>query len=394
MKKVGLAIVTYGTNYGTYLQAFATQYFINKLGHETEVINIDSVQKEVSTARKKYFISRLFSYSELKSYSHVIIGIVREKTNKSYKSFMSRRKKKMEEFKNEKFVFSPKCDSFAGLSAYCSENFDSVVVGSDQLWRPANIAGDFYTLNFVPDDVNKIAYATSFGLKEIRNNQKEVATNFLSRINHLSVRESSGAEIVSNLTERKIPVVLDPTLLLTKDEWADFAVSDLEVPERYILCYFLGNNKTHRDFAKRLAVKTGCKIVALVHIAGFISLDKSFGDLQPADVGPCDFLKLMKNAQYVCTDSFHGCVFATQFERQLFAFRRFSNKDKMSTNDRISTLLKMLDMEDRLIYGTENCDEYITKITNYFGAKKLLEIKRRESIVYLKNAFENSNTDL
>ena len=393
-KKVGLAIVTYGTNYGTYLQAFATQYFINKLGYDTEVINIESVEKEVSSARKKYFISRLLSYSELKSYFHVILGIVKEKTNKPYRTFIGKRKTKMEEFKKEKFVFSNKCDSFNGLSAYCRDNYDSVVVGSDQLWRPANIAGNFYTLNFVPDEVNKIAYATSFGLKQIRDNQIDIATRFLSRINHLSVRESSGAEIVDTLIKRKIPVVLDPTLLLTKDEWSIFAASEIETPDKYILCYFLGSNKSHRDFSVRLAKETGCKIVSLVHIAGYMALDKGFGDLQPANVGPCEFLALVKNAQYVCTDSFHGCVFATQFERPLFAFKRFSNKDKMSTNDRISTLLKMLNMEERLVYGTEDCREYIDKAIDYSKAKELLDNRRKESVQYLENAFANVNTDL
>ena len=285
-KKVGLAIVTYGTNYGTYLQAFATQHIVRKLGYDTEVINIDSVQKEVGKARKKYFAKRIFSPSELKSYKHVLIGIVREKTNKKYRQYMANRKEQFEKFRKSKFVFSEVRNSWSGLSQLCQERYEHVLVGSDQLWRPANIEGNFYTLNFVPENVNKIAYATSFGLSEIRKNQSEKAKSFLSRINHLSVRETSGAKIVKNLTERDIPVVCDPTLLLSQDDWDQFVAKEPIVKEKYILCYFLGNNKAHREFAKKLAEKTGCKVVGVLHIAGYLSIDKKFGDIVPNDIGP------------------------------------------------------------------------------------------------------------
>lgn len=393
-KKIGLAIVTYGTNYGTYLQAFATQYIIRELGNETEVIDINSVKKEVSNARKKYFLSRIFDISELNSYLYVFLGLINERTNKKYKEYIDNRKKQFNIFKNEKFNFSCKCDSWEGLSKLCNDNYNNIVVGSDQLWRPANIAGNFYTLNFVPDNINKISYATSFGIKEIRVSQKEIAKSFIERINHLSVREKSGALIVKELTGRNIPVVCDPTLLLSKKDWSQFLSVKPSLKEKYILCYFLGGNKNHRNFANKLAKATGCKVVGVLHIAGYISIDKSFSDIVPTNIGPFEFLNLVNNAEYVCTDSFHGCVFSIIFNKKLFAFRRFNKQNKMSTNDRINTLLGSLGMEDRLIWGTEVVDDCIKMDINYSKVEEKIEKIKLNSINYLKNAINNEKTDI
>lgn len=393
-KKVGLAIVTYGTNYGTYLQAFATQHIVRTLGYDTEVININSVKAEVSRARKKYFLKQLCNLPELNSYKHVVQGLVWERINPQYRQYLGNRKRALEKFKKENFVFSEIKDSWEGLTQLCQERYAHVLVGSDQLWRPANIAGNFYTLNFVPENINKIAYATSFGLKEIRPNQKSIATEFLSRINHLSVREKSGAQIVRKLTNREIPIVCDPTMLLTKEEWNSFVSPEPIVKEKYVLCYFLGDNKEHRQFARKLADKIGCKIVGVLHIAGYLAIDKSFGDIVPENIGPFEFLNLIKNAEFVCTDSFHGCVFATVFNRKLCAFRRFAKDSKMSTNDRITTLLSMLGMESSLIYGTEEAEVVLQVKTDYCEVEQKLTKKRMESLDYLKNAFEDKWTDL
>ena len=169
--KVGLAIVTYTVNYGTFLQAFATQTAVRALGYETEILNINSVIGDVSKARKKYFISQVFNLAELKSYRHTISAIIEKRINRTYKRYIANRERCFNEFSDKYFHIGEKRDSWSGLAAYC-ENFSSILVGSDQLWRPANIAGNFYTLNFVPDHINKVSYATSFGLKEVRDNQK------------------------------------------------------------------------------------------------------------------------------------------------------------------------------------------------------------------------------
>ena len=391
-KKIGLAIATYGSNYGTYLQAFATQYIIRKLGYETEVINIASVRKEVGKARRAYFAKQIFNFSEISSYKHRLYGLVAEHLDPQYKGIIHARKQMCNRFRNQCFVFSEVVDAWKGLADLCQERYSHVVVGSDQLWRPANIAGGFYTLDFVPDNITKIAYATSFGLPSIRKSQCEIAKHFLSRLEYISVRETSGARIVSSLIGRQASVVCDPTMLLSKAEW-DVYVSDTPIQSgKYILCYFLGNNKKHRTFAKKLAEQTGCKIVSLLHIAGYVPEDSSFGDIQPSQIGPFEFLNLIKYATYVCTDSFHGCVFASIFERELFAFNRFASNSSMSTNDRITTLLSTLETESCLISGQEDIPECISRQIDRSIVGSNLEHVKHKSLAYLQDALSEKNT--
>lgn len=386
-KKVGLAIVTYTINYGTFLQAFATQMAIQKLGYETEIININSVIADVSKARRKYFMRRMFDISELWSYRHTIAAIIARRTNRKYRDYISSREECFQLFGEKYFNVGPKCDSWLGLTQYC-EIFSSVVVGSDQLWRPANISGNFYTLNFVPDYINKVSYATSFGLNTIREEQKETATGFLQRIEHLSCREESGKKIIESLLNRKVKVVCDPTLLLRQSDWNLFVKDEPIVEGEYILVYLLGANKKHRAYVRKLAKETSCKIVGVLHGAGYIRGDRDFVDEAPTSVDPFDFLNLIKYAKYVCTDSFHGCVFSTIFEKNFYAFKRFSDKNHMSTNTRVTGLLEKLNLSGRLV--TE-CEDVFFEDIDYIKVKENMDEYRAFSEEYLATALGKWN---
>lgn len=382
--RIGLAIVTYTINYGTFLQAFATQYAIRELGYETEILNINSVIGDVSRARKKYFLKQIFNIAELKSYRPTISALIAKKLNKKYRDYMLHREKCFQKFSNDHFFVGEKCNSWSGLSKHC-EDFSSIVVGSDQLWRPANIAGDFYTLNFVPDHINKVSYATSFGLKEIRPSQKDVTASFLNRIQHLSCREESGTKIIEDLTGRKAVVVCDPTLFLKQQDWDKYLPLNPIVGGDYVLVYLLGNNKEHRKYVKKLAEISSCKVVGILHGAGYIKGDEDFIDDAPTDIGPFDFLNLIKYAKYVCTDSFHGCVFSTIFEKNFYAFKRFSDKDKMSTNTRVTGLLNRFNLTERLV---ENYDEVFLNDIDYVKVNEKVEEFRNYSLTFLSDALE------
>ena len=393
MKNIGLVIVTYGTNYGTFLQAFATQQAIRSIGFDTEILDVNSVIGDVSRARKKYFAKQIFNVSEVKSYSNVLKGMVWERISRRYRDYLSNRRHFFAEFSKEHFCFAPKVVSWDELSEQCRQ-YDAILVGSDQLWRPANIAGNYYTLNFVPDEVNKIAFATSFGLKEIRKDQAQTARRFLSRMNHLSVRERSGAQIIEELLGRKVPVICDPSMLLDRSQWNQYLDAKPLIEEKYILCYFLGDQPAHRDFARRLSKATGCIIVGVLHIAGYLSVDEDFADVVPKNIGPFEFLNLIRHASYVCTDSFHGCLFSAMFEKELFVFKRFSDDNSMSTNDRIITLLSELGLESRLVSGTESAAACAEEKIDYASVREKMEVKRREGFDYLAKALANENTDL
>lgn len=381
-KRIGLAIVTYTINYGTFLQAFATQTAIENLGYDTTILNINSVIDDVSKARKRYFIGQLLNYAEVKSYAATVNAIIQKKINPKYKEYYQEREKKFKEFHDKYFKIGPLCDSWEGLRQYCL-NFSSIVVGSDQLWRPANIAGNFYTLNFVPDEINKVSYATSFGLKNIRENQKTVATRFLNRIQHLSCREQSGVQIIEDLTHRRAKLVCDPTLLLTKDEWDNYVIDNPIIDGDYILTYLLSNNIEHRKYVRKLAEATGCKVVGVLHGAGYVSGDERFVDEAPKNIGPFEFLNLIKYAKCVCTDSFHGCVFSTIYEKNYYAFKRFSDQDKMSTNTRVTNLLQQLGIRNRLVENFENFD--LSPI-DYLAVTEKASQFRAESLNYLASS--------
>lgn len=380
--KVGLAIVTYTINYGTFLQAFATQAAIRNLGYDTEILNIESVIGDVSAARKKYFLRQIFNFSELKSYRHILSAIIAKRIDRRYRDYMSHREKCFRTFAEKNFQIGEKCASWAGITAHCHD-FSSVVVGSDQLWRPANIAGNFYTLNFVPDGVNKIAYATSFGLSEIRKEQSEIAAAFLRRIQYLSCRETSGTKIIRDLTGRSAEVVCDPTLLLTQKDWNSFLPAEPMVEGDYILVYLLSSNKDHRAYIKKLAKQTSCRIVGVLHGAGYIKGDEHHVDKAPKDVGPFDFLNLIRHAKYVCTDSFHGSVFSAIFEKDFYVFKRFSDKDRMSTNSRITGLLDELGLSQRLV---ESYEELLLEPIDYKKVNENIEKFRSASLRFLSNA--------
>ena len=286
---------------------------------------------------------------------------------------------------------SDDASSWEELSKMCEDKYSTVIVGSDQNWRPANIAGGYYTLEFVPEDVNKMAYSTSFGISKVVVGQKEKARYFLNRLNHISVRENSGSEIVKELTGKGCLVVCDPTILMTKEQWspyiAEYSQIDISniAKEPYILCYFLGTSQEQREYSLFLKKETGLKIVSIQLGEGrYYKEKKEYYDEAIVNAGPLDFVNLIKNAQYVCSDSFHGCAFSLIFERQLYAFYKTNPGSKMSVNDRLDTMLGWAGLKDRII--TNPAEKRILPEIDYSIANINIEKEREMSIQYLKQS--------
>lgn len=167
------------------------------------------------------------------------------------------------------------------------------------------------------------------------------------------------------------------------------------VEGKYILCYFLGNNPPHREFAKRLKEATGCKIIALTHLDEFVKSDEGYADETPYDIDPADFLNLIRNAEYVCTDSFHCSVFSILYKRQFFTFRRYNRNTKQSTNSRLDTLFNMAGITGRLLTGEENIVDCLKIETDFESVHKKLEGIRQKSYEYLLAALKDEgSTDL
>ncbi len=387
-KKIGVCACYNTKNYGSMLQCLATGVIIEKLGYEYEFIkytrkptiglmvrSIGRIPEVLSIKLKKKRKLREFA-----QYPEILEGI--KKRNKGFELFQ----------KNTFTKMSPTFETAAQLTKAAS-NYNAVLVGSDQLWRPEGYSTGFYNLMFVPQNVPKIAYATSFGVSEIPKSKKKIAKKFLSRIEHIGVRELRASEMIKELTGRDVPTVVDPTLLFTGEEWSQLIENKpvIEDNEKYIFCYLLGNNEQHRKAVEQLKAKTGCKIVTIPHLDEFVSCDVNFGDVQLFDVATSDFVNLIRNAEYVCTDSFHGTVFSILNHKQFVTFNRFSQGSKKSRNSRIESLLKQTELESRRVI---NCDVDLFDVINsdidYKAVEHNLSEMRKKSIDYLQTALESA----
>ncbi len=363
MKKTFIVSCYFKKNFGSALQAYATQYFLDENGIDNETINV-SCLKDFSKGKKKYYRSQIFNFSFYKAKFGMIRLLFKKRINKKLKSGFRLRNKEFLKFQNRYFRLTKPLKKYSELSKLCEEEACNVVVGSDQLWLPVNVVADYYTLNFVPNNINKVSYATSLGISSLPKKYESRYTNFLNRFNKLSVRELSGKKIVESLTNKECKVVCDPTFLLTKQDWDKIIDDGRFVEEKYIFCYFLGKTKEHRQFAENIRKLTGYKIVSINHCDEFVKYDDKYSDFAPYNVGPSEWLNLIKNAEFVCTDSFHGTVFSLLFNKQFFSFRRFAKKTSFSTNSRLDTLLGVVGLQNRIFLGNESIDEISSLIAN------------------------------
>ena len=376
MGKIGLVCVT-NHNYGSILQTFALQTIVNNLGVETEIVRYnESKFSKIRRLRNKEYMRTRFKVIEKKitltflyrKYSHLL-----QERNIAFSKFISTNLK-----------FSDVLFSLSELNrkAY---NYDIVLLGSDQVWHPMNLYMNFFTLNFVPDKIIKAAYAPSFGVSKIPKSYKESYRKYINRIQYLSCREAAGVDIIYDLTGKKPPMVCDPTMLLSKEDWLQVLPGKTKYPFKYIFCYFIGDNPEQRELVLKLKETIGYKIITLLHIDEYISSDSNYGDYTPFDVDPLDFLELIKNAEYIMTDSFHASVFSILFHKAFFTFNRFENIKEKSTNSRIDSLLGVLDLTERRVSSKDTIEILLNKKEIDFEAVDLKLFHFREaSLNYLR----------
>ena len=395
-KKTAIVSCYFQPNYGSMLQALATQMALDRLGADNETICIDGLNREIKRAKIAYFTKAALTSDILLSKAGMAMARVRRKFSRnSYGQMMEARLRAFSDFEAKWFRLSDRYGSRKELTKACEEKYSAVLVGSDQLWLPANIAADYYTLSFVPEGVNTIAYATSFGQESLPRGSARAAMRFLPRIRHLSVREKSGQKLTARLCGRRVPVVADPTLLFDGEEWMAVQEKRPLAGGSYIFCYFLGSNPRHREFAARLSRQTGARIVALPHIDEYVRSDEGYADETPWETGPAEFLNLIRNAEWVLTDSYHCTAFAMQYKKKFFTFRRYSRKTRQSTNGRLDTLLAQVGLADRILTGEERIPDCLAGEIDYTEVHRRIDRLRRYSWNYLQAALrDETDTDL
>lgn len=233
-------------------------------------------------------------------------------------------------------------------------------------------------MSFVSSKKNKIAYAASVGKAELTNKQKKIFKEHLADFCGISVREESALQMVKEISPVKAEWVLDPTLLLSREEW-DEICAPRAVDGKYVFCYFLGVDKNQEKTASDFAKKNNLKLTV---IRNFQS-----GYLNDADklqnVSPEKFVSLIKHAEYVFTDSFHATVFSNIYNKEYFVFERAGHK---GMNSRIYSLIKLFGNEERFCDIPEKATlAYVEKIPKLSVANSSYFNKvKEESFNFLK----------
>lgn len=267
--------------------------------------------------------------------------------------------------------------------------FDYWVCGSDQIWNTkCPDADDAYFLNFV-NEGKKIAYAPSFGGINLAKvvSDLNVYKAYLDDMDFLSIREFNGKKWLENIVDRNVPVILDPTMLLTKEEWMKYATHGRIIKEDYLFYYAFHYNKEQNDLVMEIAKRKKLKVIAMDVkswiIRGLVRYDVK---LSP-EYGPAAFLNLVANSSMVLTRSFHGIAFSVVFEKPFWLLGKIDRHPE--GDDRAVSLLTQLDIFERsivldeLMSGEKNIDEPV----NYQKVNQRLNSMRKEARAYLETAF-------
>lgn len=385
MKPIGLVTCYFHHNYGSMLQAYATEMIMQQMGLPYQTIACKAPITYME-GNKLLYIAKKLLIGDWKMRLGKMKIEREKKKNPAFAKNWEVRNQAFDDFANTYFHVSPYCKNRAELSKM-AENYSAFLVGSDQLWRTDSVEHGYYTLEWVPDHIRKIAYSTSIGVKELPWFQVEKNKRFMNRFDSMALREQRACDLVYKLTGRKVQVVLDPTLLFTGEQWMDIQHKEPLTDGKYIFCYLLGDNPQQREFIKQVKLKTGYKIVALQHLDDYIPSDEGFADEAPY-VGPREFLNYIRNAEYVFTDSFHCSVFSILYKKNFFTFSRFAEGAKQSTNTRIDNLLHIAGLENRRMTADKTVDAIVGFNGGFEGVDDRLNALRKSSMDYLYKAFD------
>lgn len=386
MKPIALVTCYFHHNYGSMLQAYATEMIMQQMHLPYQTIACKAPIDYMEENKAIYIIKKLLIGDWKMRLGKMKIEREKKK-NPIFARNWTIRDEAFNLFAKESFHLSPYCKNRAELKAMAND-YSAILVGSDQLWRTDSVEHGYYTLEWVPDNVRKIAYSTSIGVKEVPWFQVGKNRRFMNRFDYIALREQSACDLVYKLTGRKAQVVLDPTLLFTGEQWMNIQQIEPLTTDNYIFCYLLGNNPDQRALIKQVQKKTGLKIVALQHLDEYIPSDEGFADEAPYNVGPREFLNYIRNADYVFTDSFHCSVFSILYKKQFFTFSRFSERAKQSTNTRIDNLLNLTELSQRRINSQSDLHSILDMPCNYKGVDERLDMLRQSSMDYLHTALK------
>jgi hypothetical protein len=364
-----IGIITYYRNgsYGAALQAFALQSYLKQAGYESKLIRYTRQWPPPLT---------IFEFFCSRSLSSV------------YNKFISLLHRRFTDKFADNFIIETTCFHSKEALQHGLPEMNVFVCGSDQIWNPwvyeqSGYFDDCYFLSFVPNACAKISYAASFGRSELPAEYADSIKPLLNRFDYISVRESSGVHLLADM-DIDAEQVLDPSFLPEKKSFQALA----KIKGKYgkeILVFILGSDRSiYLPVCKRLADVSGlrCDIIS-----------PCIRDIFKNWVNPCfptvtQWLGMFIKTPFVFTDSFHGTVFSIIFNKPFILLLRAGGRK--GKNSRLTSLLKFLDLEDRIIdrYDYDKIDELYKKEINWDFVNNKVNSEKEKSRSFLKKALE------
>ena len=371
--KIGILTLPIAENYGGILQAIALYRYLHNQGYDVVLIYKESYQ-----ILWKKFAKELLLKIPFHNFKDI-------KTNYQLQMEYKERKKFHRPF-IEKEIFNISEDLYTkqDLENFAEkENFDAVIVGSDQVWRKAYINDKYYKsyfLDFIDGNkTKKIAYAASFGKDywEGKDDLEDIS-KLLQDFTAVSTREKSGIDICKNsFGFDNAKHVLDPTMLMTKEFYKNEIISKYDIseaPKGGLLTYVLDEEDEKKEMIN--FVKENLKINKIHHLKGFNTSKITFS--------VPEWLASFANADFVVTDSFHGIVFSIIFEKDFIVIGNTGRG-----LDRFISLLSLLGLEDRLVINKSQINKENLEKIDFLKVKEILDEERKISVEFLERALND-----
>lgn len=382
--RIGIITIEQVNNYGAELQATATQRYLSSMGYDAEIIDYcyyktwNFRDTKISEPFVSMGINDKLVYWVKYRLIAFLMACVFPRINKK----VADRSKRFAQFHRDNTKMSRRYMSMDELY-HAKMDYNVYMVGSDQVWNPAASSSiEPYFLTFAPKGAKKVAYASSFGVSKIPSELERRYAELLTNIDCISVREQAGVEIVKKMTGKKAELVLDPTLLLSKEQWKPMMKQYPGISQRYVLVYQLLPSADLPKLALKLAKENGCEVYYLAKRAYGIKASKGMKVIY--DAGPAEFLSMIENAVCVITNSFHGVAFSVNFDTPFYAVLN----PNRNSNARIESLLDQVGLYDRIVYEGEDYMHKEVGILDKNNIDEKLTALKQRSINYLDSSLE------
>lgn len=387
--KIGIITFVKCDNYGAELQAYALQKKLNLLGYDAEVIDLEKEKGVIESSFSSYknaILNRYKQYGLIKG-SLKIIELIKDKYN-ARKAFaansekVKERHKIFEDFFNKYIKHSTKFYTLEEMRNIQSLPYSTLIAGSDQIWNymQTRYLDVFFLMMANRWKAKKISYAASFSVSRIPKSKRAMYKQYLENMDAISVRETIGIDIVKSCSDCRAITVLDPTLLLNRNEWIEYIGKKDYLPEnkKYVVIYTLSGSHYIYTLAKKIAKKLDAEVINIK--LSFSKIKGDDGITHICNAGPREFISIFSQAVYVITDSFHGTAFSINFN---IPFTTLLNPAS-NINSRALSILKLTGTESRLIYDYGENKEPDTLNIDFAPINKIIEANREKSLNFIK----------